>query len=96
MLQDFTSATLDEQVAICEGTVPNLLGVRHECPARLQCLQDFVQTTLDVTGMNDAYDNQIVRGGLKPQQLLKLCQRARKLRIEGHEHGHELREAVGG
>jgi hypothetical protein len=93
MLHAFTSADLDEQVAVCTGDISPWAS---ECPVRLECAQTFVKTTLEVTGMNDAYDNNIVYGGLKPAQLLKLCQRARRLQIEGEAHGREVRVAVRG
>lgn len=91
MLQAFTGATLDDQVAVCKGTTAEWTC---ECPVAEECLVDFVDKTINVTGMNDAYDNQIVRGGLKPAELLKLCQRVRKLKIEGNGHGDTDRQVA--
>ena len=91
MLHAFTSATLDEQVDVCMGRTSPWSS---ECPVRLQCLQTFVKTALEVTGMNDVYDNQLVHGGLRPKELLALCQRVRRLKTEGEEDGREVRVAV--
>lgn len=90
MLQAFTSASVDEQVAVCEGTISPWAS---ECPVRRECLQTFVRTALNVTGMNDVYDNVLVHGGFTPNQLLKLTQQARRLKIEGKEHAVEIRRA---
>lgn len=73
MAQAFTSASHEEQVAVCDGTTAPWA---KPCPVREECLEDIVQRTLE-HGPRELTDGNLVCGGMLPTQV-RVVVRARK------------------
>lgn len=73
----FNQATVAEQVAVCEGTTAPW---DTPCPVMDECFDWFVDRTQEYGGMQQAYDNQLVHGGVDPFNMLRHCKYVRKLR----------------
>lgn len=90
MTTAFTSATLEEQVAVCEGTTA---AWSHPCAVRERCLLDFVERNTEGNGgIIEACCNATVHGGRTPIELVQICRAVRKGRTkDGHADGTDDR-----
>ena len=75
----FTSATVEEQVAVCDGTTAPW---DTPCNVKQICLDAFVEQVVTISGLQLAYDNVIVHGGLDKRDLLQVCRDEKNRRLK--------------
>lgn len=85
MTTAFTSATIDEQKAVCEGTTSPWA---KKCPVKDQCLLDFVERHTTILGVLDADCNATVHGGRSPGELSQICRSVKAKRVK-HGQNHD-------
>lgn len=76
MTTAFTSAELEDQIAVCDGTTAPWA---RPCEVREQCLLDFVERHTEGNGgIVEACCNATVHGGRTPNELVQICRSVKK------------------